>query len=58
MSDKFNSKVILNIKIKDPDLISEFNIIAMEMSLSLDEFIINSINKLINDIKFIRQLRK
>lgn len=53
-----NSKLILNIEIKNPDLISELNFITMELSLTFDEFILYSLNKLISDIKFVRDLRK
>lgn len=54
--DNINSKLILNIEIKNPELLSELHIISMELSLSLDEFILYSIEKMIYDIKFLRRL--
>ncbi|KOA20327.1 hypothetical protein CLHOM_12390 [Clostridium homopropionicum DSM 5847] len=58
MNDNLDAKVILSIEIKNPDLVSELTTISMELSLPLDELIINSIEKMIYDIKFVRSLRQ
>lgn len=55
--DKVNSKIILNIKIEDIELISKLNIFSQELSISLNNLVLESIKKLIYDIEFIRLLR-
>ena len=51
------SKVILNIEINDLDLISELNIISTELNISQEELIKASIEKLLKDIQYVRNLR-
>lgn len=58
MNNKIDAKLVLNIEIKDPDLVSELTTISMELALSIDEFIICSIEKMIYDISFVRNMRK
>ncbi|NRT78413.1 hypothetical protein [Clostridium beijerinckii] len=52
--DKVNSKIILNIEIEDIELISKLNIFSQELSISLNNLVLESIKKLIYDIEFIR----
>lgn len=56
-NEKINRKIELNIEIKDPDLLSDLTILSMELGLSLDRFILFSIEKIIYDINFIRKMR-
>ncbi len=51
------SKVILNIEINDLDLISELNNISTELNISQEELIKASIEKLLKDIQYVRNLR-
>ena len=51
------SEVILNVKIENIDIISEMNIISQELNISFDELLILSIEKILYDIKFVRDLR-
>ena len=51
------SKVILNIEINDLDLISELNTISTELNISQEELIKASIEKLLKDIQYVRNLR-
>ncbi|MCI7443772.1 MAG: hypothetical protein MSA89_11955 [Clostridium sp.] len=51
------SKVILNIEINDLDLISELNTISIELNISQEELIKASIEKLLKDIQYVRNLR-
>lgn len=55
--NNIKSKVELSIEINDLELIGELNILLQELSMELDELILYSIQKLIYDIKFIRNLR-
>lgn len=55
--NQINSKVILNIEIEDLELISKLNILSQELSISLNELVLDSIKKLIYDIEYIRKLR-
>lgn len=55
--DNIKSKVELSIEINDLELIGELNILLQELSMELDELILYSIQKLIYDIKFVRNLR-
>lgn len=57
MKDKINTKVEINIEISDTDLLSELTNLSMELGLSLDEFIMYSMEKVIYDIKLIRKMR-
>lgn len=56
--DEIKTNLILNIEIENPDLISKINIISTELSLSLNDFILEAINKLLTDINFVRALRE
>ena len=51
------TKITLNIELENCDLLSEINTISAELSLSLDQLVLFSINKLLSDIKFVNQLR-
>lgn len=51
------ANITLNIEISDPQLMSKLNILCTEYSISLEDFITSSINKLIYDIEFLRKLR-
>lgn len=51
------TSVTINITIDNIDLISEVNTICNELSLSLEQFISYSINKLIYDIHFVHDIR-
>lgn len=57
MNDKISAKTSLNINIADNDFLSELTTISMEFSLSLEDFILYSIEKTIYDIRFIRKMR-
>lgn len=52
-----NANVTLNIEFKDLELISELNHLTLELSIPLEDFIKVAIDKLLNDIQFIRDLR-
>ncbi len=53
-----NSQLILNVEINDVDLISKLNIFSQELSISLEDIILYSLEKLIYDIEFVRKLRR
>lgn len=52
-----NSSITINVDITNTELMSEINTVCTELSLSLDQFITYSINKLLYDIKLVRSLR-
>lgn len=52
-----NTKIILNLEIENLDFISKINILSQELSLSLEELILYSIEKIIVDIEYIRKMR-
>ena len=56
MSD-ISAKIILNIEINNSSLLNKVTNLADELSLSMDEFVLYSINKLIYDIEYTRKLR-
>lgn len=51
------TSVTINITIDNIELISEINTICNELSLSLEQFISYSVNKLIYDIYFVHNIR-
>ncbi|MFL0250132.1 hypothetical protein ACJDT4_06830 [Clostridium neuense] len=51
------TSVTINITINNIELISEVNTICNELSLSLEQFISYSVNKLIYDIHFVHDIR-
>jgi hypothetical protein len=51
------ANITLNIELSDSELMSKLNILCMEYSISLEDFITASINKLLYDIEFSRKLR-
>ncbi|MCD2346855.1 hypothetical protein [Clostridium guangxiense] len=51
------TSITINITIDNIELISEVNTICDELSLSLEQFISYSINKLIYDIRFVHAIR-
>ena len=51
------SNLILNIEINNPELISRIDEVSTELSLTLEQFIAYSIDKLLSDIKYVRNLR-
>lgn len=53
-----NAQLILNVEINDVDLISKLNIFSQELSISLEDIILYSLEKLIYDIEFVRKLRR
>lgn len=55
--ENIEAKIILNIEIENIDLISQLNIVSQELSKSLEELIVYSLEKLLYDIKFVRELR-
>ncbi len=52
-----NSKIMVNLEINDFDLISKLNILSQELSITIDELIMYSIEKMIYDIEYVRRLR-
>lgn len=52
-----NSKIMVNVEINDFDLISKLNILSQELSITIDELIMYSIEKMIYDIEYVRRLR-
>lgn len=52
-----NLKLILNVEIKDSDSPTEPTIISMEFSISLDQLILYSIEKMLYDINYVRKIR-
>lgn len=52
-----NANVTLNIEFKDLELISRLNHLTLELSIPLEAFIKVAIDRLLNDIQFIRDLR-
>jgi hypothetical protein len=55
--NSLNTNVTLNIEFKDLELLSKLNYLTAELSISLNDFIIISLHKLISDIQFTRNLR-
>ena len=51
------TSITINIVITDTELIAKIEVICTELSISLDQFMLFAINKLIYDIQFIRNLR-
>ncbi|URZ14154.1 hypothetical protein CLFE_001390 [Clostridium felsineum DSM 794] len=51
------TSVTINITINNIELISEVTTICNELSLSLEQFISYSVNKLIYDIHFVHNIR-
>lgn len=49
--------ITLNIEINNQELLSRIDTICIELSISLEEFILYSIDKLLYDIKFVHNLR-
>jgi hypothetical protein len=49
--------VSMNIEITNQEILSKIDTICTELSLSLDQFIIYSIDKLLYDIQFVHNLR-
>jgi hypothetical protein len=56
MSD-ITTKIILNIEINNSSLLNKVTNLADELSLSMDEFVLYSIKKLVYDIEYTRKLR-
>lgn len=54
---EIETKIILNVEVKDIELVNNLTIITQELSLSMDEFVLYAIEKMLDDIKFIRNLR-
>lgn len=52
-----NSSANIKVDITNTELMLEINSICIELSLSLDQFITYAINKLLHDIKFIRDIK-
>lgn len=52
----FKTRINLNIEFKNTELLSQINTISMELSMTTEQFILNAINKLLYDIRFIRDL--
>lgn len=55
--DNLKTKILLNIELTDPEMINKINNKTMELSLSLDDFILSAINKMLYDIEFVNNLR-
>ena len=55
--EEISIKIVANIEITNLDLISKLNILSQELSLPIEELILESINKLVVDIEFVRKLR-
>lgn len=51
------ANITLDIEISNLELMSKLNILCTEYSISLEDFITASINKLLYDIEFSRKLR-
>ena len=54
---QLNANTTLNIEFKDLELLSKLNQFASELSIPLEDFIKIALEKLLNDIQFIRDLR-
>lgn len=57
MNDYIKSSIIINIEITDKELLSKIDTVCTELSLSLDQFMLYAINKLLYDIKLVHSLR-
>ena len=55
--EEISIKIVANIEITNLDLISKLNILSQELSLPIEELILEAINKLVVDIEFVRKLR-
>lgn len=55
--EDLKTSINLNIQFKNTDLLSQINTISMELSMTTEQFILSAINKLLYDIRFIRDLR-
>lgn len=51
------SKLILNIEINNLELVTQLNNLSEELNIELDDLILHAIQKMIYDIKFVRDLR-
>lgn len=58
MKDYIKSSITINIEMDDNELLSKIDNICNELSLSLDQFILSAINKMIYDVEFVHKLRK
>lgn len=57
-NDKIESKIIIEVNInEDNELLYKINKIATQLDISLNEIIEKAINKLSDDIEFVRSLR-
>ena len=57
MMKDVNTKIILNVELENLELVAKLNIFSQELSLSIDELVLYSIEKLVNDIEYVRKLR-
>ncbi|WP_411679601.1 hypothetical protein [Clostridium thailandense] len=55
--EDLKTRINLNIEFKNTELLSQINTISMELSMTTEQFILNAINKLLYDVRFIRDLR-
>lgn len=55
--NQLDTNVIINIEFKDLELLSRINQITLELSILLEYFIKIALEKLLNDIQLIRDLR-
>lgn len=51
------SNITINVEITNGELLAKVETICNELSLSLDVFILSSLNKLIADVHFVHELR-
>lgn len=55
--NELKASLNLNVEINDTDLLMDLNVILAEHSLTLEQFILFSINKTILDIKYMNNIK-
>lgn len=55
--NELKASINLNAEINDSDLLMDLNVILAEHSMTLEQFILLSINKAIIDIKFMKDIK-
>ena len=56
--EKLKASINLEVEINNTELLMKLNTVLAEQSLTLEQFILLAVNKLLYDIEFVRNLRK
>lgn len=55
--DEFKANITINIELKDSDFLREINDLSARFTLSLEQIITFSVKKLIDDVRYIDNIR-